>query len=69
MPETCRKKYPNDKVKRKACSRLNRRAATAKVKGAITKSTKKAGSFFKKTFNDSKDVITGKKKIVLKDNK
>jgi len=68
MSETCRKKYPNDKVKRKACSRLNRREATAKVKGALRKTTKKAGSFFKKTFNDGKDVVTGKKKIVLKDN-
>ena len=54
MAGKCRTKYPNDKTKRKACNRLARRAVV-----------KKAGGIFKKTFNDTKDVVTGKKKITL----
>ena len=62
MPETCRKKYPNDKVKRKACSRLKSKGnRQARVTGKAIKmqGTKNCSmvSFFKKTFNVQQEML------------
>tara|TARA_R100000541_G_scaffold53976_1_gene62307 strand:+ start:1212 stop:1412 length:201 start_codon:yes stop_codon:yes gene_type:complete len=65
MSKTCKEKFPNNKKALKACRRIKRRTVESDVKKVVSTTGKKVGGFFKKTFNDTKDVITGKKKIKI----
>ena len=64
MSKTCKEKFPDKKNRTalKACRRLKRRGVESKVKKGVTNTAKKVGSFFKKTFNDGKDIVTGYRK-------
>ena len=65
MSKTCKEKFPNNRKALKACRRIKRRTVESNVKKGVSNTAKKVGGFFKKTFNDGKDVITGKKKIKI----